>query len=205
MDKNPQNCKKFFLSWIFLTTRSRRKDDYKDSISEILFSSLDTQTRSHEVQTDWLGLSQQLSEQSAIHMVENGLWQSPTLEQDNKRQVAGMAKRRSPVTHLQRAPRSAFVRWYFWIGFDLSARNMTPVFIFRFVYVSMEWALVPSFRKCELLHVSFVGVSNVKKVHSALHVHNVHRAVLTLSMFVSLVPFVKVLVQRVDNRWTNCL
>ena len=39
----------------FLTTRSRRYDDYKDSLSEIPFSSLDTQTRSHEVQlTSWL-------------------------------------------------------------------------------------------------------------------------------------------------------
>ena len=41
--------------------------------------------------------AKQLAEQSAIHMVENGLWPL-TSEQDNKRQVAEMTKRWSPVT-----------------------------------------------------------------------------------------------------------
>ena len=49
---------------------------------------------------NWLvGLEpKQLSEQSAIHMVENGLWPL-TSEQDNKGQVAEMTKRWSPVTN----------------------------------------------------------------------------------------------------------
>ena len=37
-DKNPQNCKNSFCLGSFLTTKSRRYDDYKDSLSEIPFS-----------------------------------------------------------------------------------------------------------------------------------------------------------------------
>ena len=58
LNKNPQNCDDSFCLGSFLTTRSRRYDDNKDSLSEIPSSSLGTQTRSHEVQTDWLALSQ---------------------------------------------------------------------------------------------------------------------------------------------------
>ena len=54
----------------------------------------------HTNKVTWLvGLEpKQLSEQSAIHMVENGLWPL-TSEQDNKGQVAEMTKRWSPVTN----------------------------------------------------------------------------------------------------------
>ena len=101
LEKNSQNCKHSFCLGSFLTTRARRYDDCKeDSLSEIPFSSLDTETRSLEVHTDSLALSQQLSEQSAVHMVENGLWQSLTSEQDNEGHVAEMTKKWSPVTHL---------------------------------------------------------------------------------------------------------
>ena len=94
-----KNARNSFCLRTFLTTRSRRYDDYKDSLSEIPFSSLCTQTRSHEVLlTGWLW-AKQLSEQSAIHMTENGLWQSLTSEQDNKGQVAEMTKGWSPVTN----------------------------------------------------------------------------------------------------------
>ena len=58
LDKKPQNCKNSFCLGSFLTTRSRTYHDYNDSLSEIPFSSLDTQSKSHEVQTDWLALSQ---------------------------------------------------------------------------------------------------------------------------------------------------
>ena len=37
LDKNPQNCKNSFCLGPFLTTKSRRYDDYKDSLSEIFF------------------------------------------------------------------------------------------------------------------------------------------------------------------------
>ena len=36
------------------------------------------------MQTDWLALSQPLSQQIATHLVKNGLWQSITSEQDKK-------------------------------------------------------------------------------------------------------------------------
>ena len=58
LDMNPQNCKISLCLGSFLTTRSRRDDDYKDSLRKIPFPSQDTQTRSLEVQTDWLALSQ---------------------------------------------------------------------------------------------------------------------------------------------------
>ena len=58
LDKNQLNCKSSFCLGSLLTTRSRRYDDYKDGLSEIPFLSLCTQTRSHEVQTAWLALSQ---------------------------------------------------------------------------------------------------------------------------------------------------
>ena len=82
-----------------LTTRSGRHDDYKDSLSEILFFFGTRHKQGHMKckLTGWLW-AKQLSEQSAFHIPENGLWQSLTSEQDNRGQVAEMTKTRSPVT-----------------------------------------------------------------------------------------------------------
>ena len=94
LDKNPQNCKNSFCLGPFLTTKSRRYDDYKDSISEIFFRNY-AHKQGHMTGWPW---AKQLAEQSATHMVEHGRWPL-TSEQDNKGQVAEMTKRWSPVTN----------------------------------------------------------------------------------------------------------
>ena len=83
-----------------LTTRSRKYDDYKDSLSEIPFFV----TRHKQAHMK----CKQASEQSDVHMVENGLWQSLTSQQDNKGQVAEMTKKWSHVTHFGPTSHAAF-------------------------------------------------------------------------------------------------
>ena len=68
LDKNPQNCKNSFCLGPFLTTKSRRYDDYKDSLSEIFFRNY-AHKQGHMTGWPW---AKQLAEQSATHMVENG-------------------------------------------------------------------------------------------------------------------------------------
>ena len=82
LDKKPQNCKNSCCLGSFLTTRSRTYHDYNDSLSEIPFSSLDTQSKSHEVQTDWLAQGQPvITTKCQIHD-EKKLSQSLISEQD---------------------------------------------------------------------------------------------------------------------------
>ena len=82
--KNPQNCQETFSCLGSLLTKRWRTYDYKDSLSGIPCSSLDTQTSSHDVPlTGWLG-HQQVSEKKATRVVANGPWQSLTSEQDNR-------------------------------------------------------------------------------------------------------------------------
>ena len=98
LDKNPQNCKNSFCLGPFLTTKSRRYDDYKDSLSEIFFRNYAHKQGHMKCKLTGWPWAKQLAEQSAIHMVENGLWPL-TSEQDNKGQMAEMTKRWSPVTN----------------------------------------------------------------------------------------------------------
>ena len=96
-DKNPQNCKKSFCLGSFLTTRSRRCVDHKDRLSEIPFSSPETQTTSHEVQTDWLALSQTVSTNKVLYTRLKTVYDSRSHQNlDYTRLINGFLRNGSP-------------------------------------------------------------------------------------------------------------
>ena len=98
-----KTAKNSFCLGSFLTAKSRRYDDYKDSLSEIRFSSPCTQQGDMECKLTGWPWAKQLSEQSAKHMVEKRSMTVAHIRTRQQRTSGEMSKRWSSATPITRS------------------------------------------------------------------------------------------------------